>query len=92
MIASWIRGSTFDEFDDNRMLSEAVIRCLEVIGEAVKMVPPDMRERHPEFRGATSRAFEMYLSMRISGSRWSRSGKQLTTRFLGCYRKFVKSS
>ena len=47
MIAGWIRGSTFDEFDDNRMLSEAVIRCLEVIGEAVKMVPPDMRERHP---------------------------------------------
>jgi uncharacterized protein with HEPN domain len=30
------------------MIQDAVIRNLEVIGEAVKHLPPDLRRRHPE--------------------------------------------
>ena len=38
-------GKTF--FEDS-MVQDAVIRNLEVIGEAVRNLPPDLRRRHPE--------------------------------------------
>ncbi len=34
-------------FFDNTMVQDAVIRNLEVIGEAVKQLPADLRQRHP---------------------------------------------
>lgn len=35
-------------FFDDTMVQDAVIRNLEVIGEAVRNLPPDLRRRHPE--------------------------------------------
>jgi uncharacterized protein with HEPN domain len=35
-------------FHENTMVQDAVIRNLEVIGEAVRNLPPDLRRRHPE--------------------------------------------
>jgi uncharacterized protein with HEPN domain len=40
------RGRT--AFFTDTMVQDAVIRNLEVIGEAVKNLPPDLRRRHPE--------------------------------------------
>ncbi len=34
-------------FFDNTMVQDAVIRNLEVIGEAVKQLPADLRQRYP---------------------------------------------
>jgi uncharacterized protein with HEPN domain len=34
-------------FFDNTMIQDAVIRNLEVIGEAVKQLPADLRQRYP---------------------------------------------
>jgi uncharacterized protein with HEPN domain len=48
LIMEWTSAKTFDDFVDDQMLCEAVIRCLEVIGEAVKGIPADLRERHPQ--------------------------------------------
>jgi uncharacterized protein with HEPN domain len=41
-------GLSFEEFQQDGKTSDAVIRNLEIIGEAVKMLPPELRNRHPE--------------------------------------------
>ena len=42
------RGISKDEFRDNDVLQAAVIRWLEVIGEAAKYVPLQTKQEHPE--------------------------------------------
>ena len=40
-------GITYDEFVSDRRRRDAVIRKFEVIGEAIKNLPPDLKERYP---------------------------------------------
>ncbi|MCK4542407.1 MAG: DUF86 domain-containing protein [Spirochaetales bacterium] len=37
-----------DEFFENTLIQDAVLRRLEIIGEAVKNIPQDFRGRYPE--------------------------------------------
>ncbi len=37
-----------DAFLRSELVSDAVIRCLTVVGEAIKLLPQDFRERHGE--------------------------------------------
>jgi uncharacterized protein with HEPN domain len=37
-----------DDFFENDQVQDAVLRRLEIIGEAVKNVPQDFRDKHPE--------------------------------------------
>ena len=39
---------TFEEFVNDPVLSRAFVRSLEVIGEAVKKLPMEIREKYPE--------------------------------------------
>jgi len=39
---------TEDEFCSNSQVQDAIIRRLEIIGEAVKHIPKSIREKHPE--------------------------------------------
>jgi uncharacterized protein with HEPN domain len=41
-------GRSRDELDGNRMLQLAVVRLLEIIGEAAKGVSDEVRRRYPE--------------------------------------------
>lgn len=41
-------GRTRAEFDDDRTLKLAIVRLLEVLGEAAARVPEDFRSQHPE--------------------------------------------
>ncbi len=47
-IREFVRGMSLEVFINDRKTVKAVIRCLEVIGEAVNKIPPDTRDRYPE--------------------------------------------
>jgi uncharacterized protein with HEPN domain len=41
------RGITPETFQEDETLRRAFVRSLEIIGEAAKKVPPELRKRHP---------------------------------------------
>lgn len=47
-VRDYTRGLSLDDFVANTMVQDAVLRRLEVIGEAAKHVADDFREKHPE--------------------------------------------
>lgn len=47
----FINGWTFEEFTEDRKTQFAVVRALEIIGEATKNVPFEIREKYPLFLG-----------------------------------------
>lgn len=47
-IKEFTKAMDFETFEADRRTKAAVIRYLEVIGEAVKNLPPDLREAHPD--------------------------------------------
>jgi uncharacterized protein with HEPN domain len=42
------RDISFDEFSKDRRRRDAVIRNFQVIGDAIKYLPPGLRERYPD--------------------------------------------
>jgi len=48
LIEGYLRGVSREEFLRSREKQDAVIRRLEVIGEAVKQIPAEIKERHQE--------------------------------------------
>jgi uncharacterized protein with HEPN domain len=48
LIESYVKGKTLDDFLGSVQLQDAVIRRVEIIGEAAKNIPADIREAHPE--------------------------------------------
>lgn len=51
-----------DAFMKSRMMQEAVIRALEVIGEAARNVSEPVREAHPEVPWRQIRAFRNFVA------------------------------
>jgi len=44
----FIADITYDEFVHDDLCNYAVVRCLEIIGEATKRLPKELRDQHPE--------------------------------------------
>lgn len=44
----FVEGMTYEAFTDDMKTSYAVVRCLEIIGEAAKNIPVAIRRKHPE--------------------------------------------
>jgi uncharacterized protein with HEPN domain len=44
----FVAGLSFTEFQADRRTVYAVVRCLEIISEASRQLPPEFKERHPE--------------------------------------------
>jgi len=47
-IVAYLEGKTFQDFVEDVKTQDAVIRNLEIIGEAVKHLSLSLRERHPD--------------------------------------------
>jgi uncharacterized protein with HEPN domain len=45
-VASFVEGMSFEQFAKDRKTLNAVVRSIEIIGEAAKNIPVDMREKH----------------------------------------------
>lgn len=46
-IESYTTNLTFDDFSESRLYQDAVVRNLEIIGEAVKRLPKELIEKYP---------------------------------------------
>ncbi len=47
LIAGFVEGYDFPRFADDQRTFHAVTRCLEIISEASRRVPPEVKARHP---------------------------------------------
>lgn len=47
-IRRYTKGYSFDEFSSDEKTIDSVLRNLEIIGEAARSVPGEIRARHPE--------------------------------------------
>jgi uncharacterized protein with HEPN domain len=45
-VAEFVGGMSFDEFKSDKKTVHAVVRNLEVIGEAAKAIPAEIRQQH----------------------------------------------
>ena len=55
-IERFIRNKSKDDFDNDEMMQEAVIRKIEIIGEATNRVSEDLKNRYPDFPWKNMRA------------------------------------
>ncbi|MCX6750487.1 MAG: DUF86 domain-containing protein [Candidatus Pacearchaeota archaeon] len=61
-IESFSKGLTKEEFEKNKLKQNAIIRSLEVIGEAVKNIPEPFREKYPKIPWKEIAGFRDILS------------------------------
>ena len=61
-IESFSKGLTKKEFAANKLKQNAIIRSLEVIGEAVKNIPDSFRKEHPNIPWKDIAGFRDILS------------------------------
>ncbi len=47
-IEEFVKGMSFDDFVKDKKTVNAVIRSLEVMGEAVKKIPKEIRDKYPD--------------------------------------------
>jgi len=47
-IEAYTKGISYEGFAKNSLVVDGVVRNLEVIGEAVKKLPADMKRKHPD--------------------------------------------
>jgi uncharacterized protein with HEPN domain len=47
-IGDFIKGMSFEDFSHDKKTTNAVLRSIEVMGEAAKNVPEEIREQYPQ--------------------------------------------
>jgi uncharacterized protein with HEPN domain len=47
-IQSFIKDMSFTDLESDKKTLYAVIRCLEILGEAVRKIPKNVKERYPD--------------------------------------------
>lgn len=70
-IENYIKGLDFEDFSTTPMVIDAVVRNIEIIGEASKNVPDEVKERHSQIpwrkmAGIRNRIVHEYFGVDIS--------------------------
>ncbi|GAH53881.1 unnamed protein product [marine sediment metagenome] len=60
-IEYYTKNISFEEFTNNDMIVDAVIRNFEVIGEAAKNIPEEIKEKYPEVEWREATGFRNVL-------------------------------
>jgi uncharacterized protein with HEPN domain len=47
-LRKFTEGLSFEDFSQNRLLQHAVVRLIEIIGEAARNISPEFKDAHPE--------------------------------------------
>ena len=48
LIERYIEGKTFEDFIEDVQLQDSVIRRIEIIGEAVRNIPWEIKQKYPD--------------------------------------------
>ena len=70
-VASYVEGVTRHEFETDQMRLDAVIRNLQIIGEAIKKIPDSLQKRYPNIpwqgiAGLRNRVTHVYFDVDIN--------------------------
>jgi len=60
-IQKYTNQLSFEEFSNNDMIIDAVIRNFEIIGEAVKKIPDEIKKQYPDIEWKESAGFRDIL-------------------------------
>jgi uncharacterized protein with HEPN domain len=71
LIESYISNMNFDDFQKDRKTIDAVVRNLEIIGEASRSIPEEIKNNHPEIDwkgiiGLRNRIAHEYFGISVS--------------------------
>jgi uncharacterized protein with HEPN domain len=69
-LVKFVEGMSYDEFEQDDKTVFAVVRALEIIGEAVKNIPDEVRGRYPEIpwkdmAGMRDKLIHSYFGLRL---------------------------
>ncbi len=81
-ILQYTSKTTYSEFIDDIRTQDAVIRNLEILGEAVKNLPPDLRSGTRRSHGGSSRVCGTNSSITTLASVSRSSGRQCSPTYL----------
>ena len=66
-IGRYVSGLSYGDFAGKSLVSDAVIRNLEIIGEAVKKLPEELKRKHPEIEWKKIAGFRDILAHEYAG-------------------------